>query len=227
MLFDLDGTLHDWEAAVRRAVDATVPHLPARHQGDLPARFQAVLADAVRAPGRGAEPQHWRVLVDPAPLWRAALADADDATVSDAAQRFRAALDAAPFPDAAPALARLQPRYTLGVLSNMPAAERLIHRLGLRSYFAAVISAPDDRRKPHPDAYALALAALGVAAAEAAYVGDSLPNDVRGALAAGLTAVWLDRPGHDRPLPAGAQRVRSLADLPDLLGRLRTAPAAG
>jgi FMN phosphatase YigB (HAD superfamily) len=49
-------------------------------------------------------------------------------------------------------------------------------------------------------------------------VGDSLENDVLGALDAGLAAVvWL--PGQrDGELPAGAHLAREIAEVPHLLG---------
>ena len=47
-------------------------------------------------------------------------------------------------------------------------------------------------------------------------VGDSLANDVDGALAAGLRAVWLNRDGRDRPPGRpGVVEIASLTELAD------------
>ncbi len=70
--------------------------------------------------------------------------------------------------------------------------------------------------KPAPAIFAEALRRLGVPAGAAVMVGDSYEDDVRGGLAAGLgAAVLLDRAG--RP-PRHAPTIRSLAELPGLLG---------
>jgi FMN phosphatase YigB (HAD superfamily) len=59
-------------------------------------------------------------------------------------------------------------------------------------------------------------------------IGDSLRNDVDGALAAGLRAVWVNRAGSphpdDRP---DLVEVRGLTALPQAVGRLRECPSAG
>lgn len=69
--------------------------------------------------------------------------------------------------------------------------------------------------KPNPAIFAPALAALGVAAARALYVGDTVHADVRGARAAGMQVVQVDpyddHADHDHP------RVRDVAHLADVL----------
>lgn len=69
--------------------------------------------------------------------------------------------------------------------------------------------------KPAPEMFATVLARTGVAARAAVMVGDSVEDDVRGALAYGCGAVLLDRAGrYELPLPT----IRSLAELPAALG---------
>jgi HAD superfamily hydrolase (TIGR01549 family) len=66
---------------------------------------------------------------------------------------------------------------------------RELDDLAVASLFEVVVCAEDIvYRKPHPEALLLALDKLGVAAAEAVYVGDS-PEDVQMAQAAGVLAV--------------------------------------
>ncbi|UBV41773.1 HAD family hydrolase [Deinococcus taeanensis] len=76
----------------------------------------------------------------------------------------------------------------------------------------------EDVPAPKPDAraYHAACAALNVTPAEAVMVGDSWENDVQGARAAGLRAVWINAAGRAAPDPAVPQ-CRTLADLPALL----------
>jgi HAD superfamily hydrolase (TIGR01509 family) len=79
--------------------------------------------------------------------------------------------------------------------------------------------------KPNPAFYRVALERAGVAPADALMVGDSYRADVRGAWAAGMDAVWLHRAEGstitpaDEPIPDDVVRIRSLAELPDIVRR--------
>jgi HAD superfamily hydrolase (TIGR01549 family) len=70
---------------------------------------------------------------------------------------------------------------------------------------AAVSSSEHGRMKPHPSIFRAALDLLDVPAADALMVGDSVSQDVEGALAVGMRAVLLHR--SDKPHP----RARELA----------------
>jgi putative hydrolase of the HAD superfamily len=75
--------------------------------------------------------------------------------------------------------------------------------------------------KPEVGIFDFVLVELGVDAASAVMVGDSLENDVAGARAAGITSVWINRTA--APRPTGAQpdyTISSLAELPGLLQQL-------
>jgi phosphoglycolate phosphatase len=68
---------------------------------------------------------------------------------------------------------------------------RELDALGMAPFFGAVVCGGETaRRKPDPQPLLQALERLGVAAAEAAYVGDS-PEDVEMARAAGSFAVGI------------------------------------
>jgi len=74
--------------------------------------------------------------------------------------------------------------------------------------------------KPHPSIFAAALERIGAAPADAVMVGDSLRQDVAGALNAGMRAVLLDRAGGATPALAavlGVPVIRSLRELPNLV----------
>jgi HAD superfamily hydrolase (TIGR01549 family) len=91
----------------------------------------------------------------------------------------------------------------------------------LQGLVSATVSSSDHGlMKPHPSIFNAALALLGVAAAEAVMVGDSLTHDVEGALNVGMRAVLLNRGDAAAPRVAGDHRVpviRSLRELPELL----------
>jgi HAD superfamily hydrolase (TIGR01509 family) len=74
--------------------------------------------------------------------------------------------------------------------------------------------------KPAPEFFARIVSAIGLAPAEIAYVGDRVDNDVEPALSAGLVAVHVRRGpwGYLHEPPAEALRIRSLDELPDVLG---------
>ena len=80
---------------------------------------------------------------------------------------------------------------------------------------AAVGSATHGKTKPHPAIFLAALEQLGVAAEEAAMVGDSPEDDVEGAQALGMRAFLVDR--EDR-YPEFEGRLPDLLALPAALG---------
>lgn len=71
------------------------------------------------------------------------------------------------------------------------------------------------RTKPHPEIFRHALAELGAAPEEAAMVGDSYEDDIKGARALGIRAFLLDRDGR---WPDEPDRLPSLLALPAALG---------
>ena len=73
--------------------------------------------------------------------------------------------------------------------------------------------------KPHPSIFSTALDRIGVTPRDAVMVGDSVRQDVEGALNAGMRAVLLDRAGTAtaRAAGLGVPVIRSLRELPNLL----------
>jgi putative hydrolase of the HAD superfamily len=122
------------------------------------------------------------------------------------------------FRDARPALRALRTGgLRLAVVSNWePSLEQTLEHLGLREYFEAVIvSSVEGVWKPDPALFGLALQRLQLAADLAASVGDNLERDVRSADTIGVRGILLDRfDDHPEYVP----RVRSLAELPSVLG---------
>jgi len=138
------------------------------------------------------------------------------------------------------ALRRLRPHYRLLVATNGDdSGERdvlaALSRVGLDRLVDGVVSSRDiGARKPDALFYRAALlragrAGLPLAPARAVMVGDSWSNDVAGAQAAGLRAVWLNPSKARRPDGAAAPdaEIRTLADLPQAVARLAgAAPVA-
>lgn len=131
------------------------------------------------------------------------------------------------YPDTRPALDALRGAgLRLGVISNFHTPlYNILEFLEIEGYFEAVIASHDERvrcEKPDRRIFELAMTALGVAPAEAVYVGDTFAADVVGADGAGMHAVYLDRTGsHGDRWP---RAITSLAALPALVASLAEAP---
>lgn len=109
---------------------------------------------------------------------------------------------------------------SVGVGTNMTADyqyEKLL-RLGLMPLVDFVVTSEEaSAEKPEARFFALCAQKAGCAPSECAFVGDHLQGDVEGALAAGMRAFWF-RPRGDAPAPDGTTAV---AALPELLPLLR------
>ena len=125
------------------------------------------------------------------------------------------------YDDVGPVMRALRARgLTVGVISNSHRSLEafrdhfLLHGL----IHASVSSSEHGYMKPHRSIFDAALEQAGVAASASVMVGDSLRQDVEGALAAGMRAVLLRRSG-DVPadLPPDVPVIRTLAELSDLL----------
>jgi putative hydrolase of the HAD superfamily len=93
-----------------------------------------------------------------------------------------------------------------GALHGIAARHGLTRRVSF-----ILTSAEAGRRKPHPDIFRQALARLGTTPERTVHIGDSMTDDVEGALGAGLAAVHLSS---EPPASAGGwMRVASLRRL--------------
>jgi putative hydrolase of the HAD superfamily len=123
------------------------------------------------------------------------------------------------FEDALPVLDELRAaRLRIGLVSNgiRDLAQFVAHhRLDVD---AIVDSRTHGRVKPHPTIFQAALDRLGVDAAEAAMVGDSLEEDIEGARALGMRAILIDR---DERHAEVEERLTDLYGLPAALGLSR------
>jgi HAD superfamily hydrolase (TIGR01662 family) len=132
------------------------------------------------------------------------------------------------YPDAADCLRALHDvGYRIGVVGNQPArAEGALADLGLPIDLLAT-SSSWGVQKPDPRFFARIATELDVPAAEIAYVGDRLDNDVQPAAVAGMQAIfirrgpwaWIQAPRDD---PAEASlTIATLSELPAALEAMR------
>jgi HAD superfamily hydrolase (TIGR01662 family) len=120
------------------------------------------------------------------------------------------------YDDVGDALAALRSAgLRIGLVSNSARDVReFAHHHGL-DVDAGISSFHHGHTKPHASIFRAVLDLLAVEPAEAAMVGDTIADDIEGALALGMRAILLDREG---TRAAFEPRIKSLNELPPLLG---------
>jgi putative hydrolase of the HAD superfamily len=120
------------------------------------------------------------------------------------------------YPDALPVMEQLRAHdLKLGLVSN---GGRELHELVAHHALdvdCAIASRSHGWTKPHPTIFQAALDLLGIEAGEAVMVGDSVEDDVEGAIAVGMGAFLVDR--EDR-YPEAPNRLPDLWHLAPALG---------
>ena len=112
-------------------------------------------------------------------------------------------------------LEELSDEFTLAIVSNTHSVDLVqshLRAMGAARYVEVVVTSIDvGRRKPHPEIFERALDRLGVSAAGALFVGDTLSADFLGPERCGIRAYLIDPLGI-QPVPAD-RRLRSLHGL--------------
>jgi putative hydrolase of the HAD superfamily len=142
----------------------------------------------------------------------------DPALAEAAAERFETAQMAGhPIIDGMEdALDAVRSRYPVGLLTNGSSdLQRLkLDQAGLVEAFDSVaVSGEAGIGKPDPAVFLLVLEALGAGPEDSVMVGDSWERDVEGALATGMTAVWI---ADGRHAPAEDPRVTVVDSVQEL-----------
>ena len=224
VLFDLDDTLFDHRQCARAAL------LGVRASHDCFARFEGVEMEASHA--RILEELHLDVMagrrdLDSARverfrrLYSWAGVDADVELASRAALTYRQRyLEARTEVRGASALlASVRRHATVVVVSNNLLEEQQdkLNYCDLAPHVdVLVVSEEAGVSKPDPRIFEIALERAGVGAVEAVMLGDSWTNDIEGARAAGIRAIWFNRlgtPSPDIDVPA----IQSLEPVDDVL----------
>ena len=103
----------------------------------------------------------------------------------------------------------------LGLVSNSARDVREFARHHGLEVDAGISSFHHGRSKPHASIFRAVLDLLGVEPDEAMMVGDTIADDIEGALALGMRAILLDREGLH---PGEPDRIADLGELPTALG---------
>lgn len=205
VLFDLDDTLFDH----RRSARAALRHVHRAHAS-------AVDFDAFeRHHARFLEEMHLEVLagrlgLDDArrarfrKVFEALDAPLDPGEVDAVASAYRdgylsarTALDGA-----ADLLAHVKTRARVAIVTNnlLDEQQDKLEYCGLAPFVDVLIASEDvGVSKPDPRIFEIALTRIGVDAGAAVMLGDSWPNDIVGARAAGIAAIWFNPERRSRP----------------------------
>ncbi|MDE2482010.1 MAG: HAD-IA family hydrolase [bacterium] len=212
MLFDLDDTLHDDTRASHGAAEDVAREVAAAHGVDALALKHAYLAEAGSFWHRlDAAQLRERLAGVRVRLWGAALQRVgvvDEALAQQSAERYNEYRKTyfEVFPGTFDVLRTLRARGTkLGILTNgfSETHREKIDLLRLTEHFDAIFIADElGMLKPDPLLFARACAELGTSPQHGAMVGDRYERDVRGALDAGMYAVWLNVRGETLPSDA-------------------------
>lgn len=235
VIFDLGGTLVDWPGWVEDAprmwatchehLLATLPGYPWPPRDE----FVAAMREAEMAHWRRVETEHWSG--PPSGLltegFRRLGRHPEEAELLAALDGYARAVNgwAIVFPDSRETLETLRARgYRLGLLSNTwwaadwHNADLAAH--GLADYLDELVYTSDlPHSKPHPTVFEEVAERLGVEHEACVMIGDRMIDDVSGALAAGMRAVWREN-ASPWPKPeyiSPTATVSRLAELPELL----------
>jgi putative hydrolase of the HAD superfamily len=231
VLFDLDDTLHDDTHAFTSAAEEVAHEIAAEHNVDALALKAAYIAEAEGFWHRLSSDQlKTRLYNIRQSMWQAALERVgigDTLVAERSADRYNQYRKKyfTVFPGAVDVLATLRGRgMKLGILTNgfSETHREKIAMLQIGEYFDAIFIADEvGMLKPDPLLFAHACRTLGSAPARSAMVGDRYERDVRGALDAGLYAIWLNI-RHEN-LPAGVAApdavCEAITDVPAALER--------
>lgn len=230
VLLDMDGTLVDSSAAV--AVRRTCRDLVAVRTGLDEALLLAANSEVFRQYFNDIEDAWTLGRIDGASVsreaWRRTLErcgcdDGDLARWAQERMRLHSASTIQLFPDGQLLLEQLTGRVKLALITNgaSDTQRQALEATGIEKLFDVIfISGEHGVAKPEGAVFRSVLDDLEVSASEAWHVGDSLGSDVSGAVAAGLTAVWLNRAGNSAAAttPAPHHQISSLQELLPLLG---------
>jgi putative hydrolase of the HAD superfamily len=149
-----------------------------------------------------------------AAVLREALPPSPDLDPPALTEALLASLRFRPYADVRPALsaARANGRRLIVVSNWDVSLHAVLERLDVARYLEAIITSAEARaRKPSPAIFERALATIQAGPREALHVGDSLEEDVAGALAAGIEPILIQRNG--QPGPPGVRTISSLTEL--------------
>ena len=226
LIFDLDDTLCDYatarQARLRRAFTLS-PHRGPKPHGAVD--LDRMIAESIQMHPHGAD--HFEEL-----FARFGIADADAAKAAADWYRKNRFHGLRLFPETEAVFSTVRNAVSdddskaarpIGIVTNGPTEVQYakLKLLGIdRLVDFVLVSEEFGVAKPDPQIFREALRLAGVRPEEAIFVGDSAEFDMAGAQAAGIPTVWVNRDQcpWTLPDPPPTRQIRTLAELPQLLG---------
>ena len=122
------------------------------------------------------------------------------------------------FDDTVETLEYLKGKYLLGVVTNgsISTQNRKVEKAGIMEYFDLILTSEEAGVvKPDSKIFQIAAERLKVDVSECVYVGDIFSNDIRGALNAGMDAIWIWKRG-PRLCTYDVKRIENLSELKEM-----------
>jgi putative hydrolase of the HAD superfamily len=231
LFFDLDGTLLDDDAGVERSLALVADEVLSRAMPSLDAQaFTETYQRHSRALWESGDVFVEDINSLRLTIWRQALTsfgsdhEALAVAARDAYARFRLEKPEA-FADALPVLSAVHGHYPLGLITNgwRDSQRAKLAHVGLTQFFDVIVTSEEyGSTKPNPGIFEHAAKLLKADLSTSWYIGDSLANDIKGSQAAGMTSVWINRPGRAHDARYAVPHAQ-IAKLPELLTLLDTA----
>ena len=229
VIFDLDNTLYDYDAAHEAAFGVLCAYARKTlglSEPDFRAVYDSVMEEQITRSGGAYAAIHNRMIRFQMILERVGMPILYAPEMSDLYWTVFLS-DCRPVPGVRETLEALRENYVVGVGTNMTADYqfRKLQKLGLLDLIDFMVSSEEvSAEKPEKRLFDECAKKAGCAASECVFVGDSLSHDVRGAANAGMRAVWISPPpghvGTPKPAPDGVPRIAGVSELPGLLQRL-------
>lgn len=202
LLFDVDGTLLDFNAAEREAIAGTLEKFELPADDETIAKFSAINAALWDELEKGKIKKDKLVVRRFAQLLEA-LEQKGDAIRMNNEYMTRLSAAAPMFPGADELLRDLAEFATLAVVSNgnQKVQMQRLEKCGLLPYFDEIfVSEKLGVTKPSPKFFDTALRRLGIKnKAKVLVIGDSLGADIKGGLNAGLDTCWVNFDNAENP----------------------------
>jgi HAD superfamily hydrolase (TIGR01549 family) len=221
VLFDMDDTLFDHRHSSRSGLMAMQQRYPCFQQTTIDELEQAYILLL--------EEIHLQVLLGEMNLDQARIVrmerlfaqfdkQSSRATVEEATRMFREKYQASRqiVPGTIALLEALRPHVKIGIVTNNILVEQQekLRYLGLEAHIdALVVSEEVGIVKPEAGIFRVALERLQCSAEETVMIGDAWQNDIIGARAAGIRAIWLNRFGMPCPDPSLASEISAFEPL--------------
>jgi len=213
IFFDVDGTLVDFNASLRSALEAAAEYASQRLGRIVTPQALHEVRERVFRIHRG-KPLAAVRLESFRQFYKERGID-DEAAVLETNRRFFEARDGSleTYPDVVPALEALRARgFVLVAATNGNAA---LMRTPVFDYLHATWGAEEAGiSKPHPDFFHGALAKVDATAASSLMVGDRIDNDVEPAVAVGMSGILIDRDATVDRANAEFEVIHAMTELP-------------